>query len=442
MNREEMLKRLKVIEAMEVEKLEDNGLSDNVQIDNVKYLGNAALVQDIDGKKEQIEINVYAVIEDKTIKYYSDDMCLGIETVNVGNGEPAIIPSPEYLRMYEKDNPIKDVINNLKIREREEQQKLKEERTTVSLNELEEEEKKEQDGTKASKKESKDEKDVPRRKRKPSHVIEAINPDKAKMDYWQTIKQAFGLPPQVATLAFAYPVSSEDKVDYANITIYMLDKDGYIIDDLKVDDYFEFDTATGNNPMQDKTVRLEEDENNGKVQTEENRTMIRLKSKKNPDSNSYISLEQINTLGDYNDINAGSKVKGSINNIEKQLETDHVRVWDSESEKTRRGNAGEYKGREIYEEIQSHKEHNAEEQYVDDLDADGIEETFECIGEHDWKELATKWGYYKNGKPDEEKARRVYEEYKYNNPQLSDEEVVQEVSDDLYEQTPGRRNNR
>jgi hypothetical protein len=45
--------------------------------------------------------------------------------------------------------------------------------------------------TEESKKENEEEKDVPRNKRKPSHVIEVINPDKAKMDYWQTIKQAF-----------------------------------------------------------------------------------------------------------------------------------------------------------------------------------------------------------------------------------------------------------
>ena len=79
---------------------------------------------------------------------------------------------------------------------------------------------------------------------------------------------------------------------------------------------------------------------------------------------------------------------------------------------------------------------------MDDLDADGIEETFKCTGEQDWKELATKWGYYKDGRPDEEKAKSIYEEYKYNNPHLSDDELVQEVSDDLYDQIPGGRNNR
>ena len=408
------------------------------------------LVRDVEHYEKKVKI----LNEDGKVEEY-DLIVVLIKNAETNEGyrlyylDGKEVPLIELLKNRALLQKIQEVEEETKDNEEKPEKEQDEELKKESLKELEaekekdvEEEEKSEDTKKVSKNEMEDEKDTPRNKRKPSHVIEAINPDKAKMDYWQTIKQAFDLPPQVATLAFAYPVSSEDKVDYANITIYMLDKDGYIIDDLKIDDYFEFDTSTGNNPMQDETVRLEEDENNGKVQTEENRTMIRLKAKKDLDSNSYISLEQKNTLGDYNDINAGSKVKGSINNIEKQLETDHVRVWESESEKTIRANAGEYKGREIYEEIQRHKEHNKEEQYVNDLDADGIKETFDCVGKQDWRELATKWGYYKDGRPDEEKAKSIYEEYKYNNPHLSDDELVQEISDDLYDQTPGGRINR
>ena len=408
------------------------------------------LVRDVEHYAKKVEI----LNEDGTVEAF-DLIVVLIKNAETNEGyrlyylDGKEVPLIELLKNRALLQKIQEVEEETKENEEKPEKEQDDELKKESLKELEaekekdiEEKEKSEDTKKVRKDETEKEKDTPRNKRKPSHVIESINPDKAKMDYWQTIKQAFGLPTQVATLAFAYPVSSEDKVDYANITIYMLDKDGYIIDDLKIDDYFEFDTSTGNNPMKDETVRLEEDENNGKVQTEDNRTMIRLKAKKDPDSNSYISLEQKNTLGDYNDINAGSKVKGSVNNIEKQLETDHVRVWESESEKTIRDNAGEYKGREIYEEIQRHKEHNKEERYVSDLDADGIEETFECVGEQDWKELATKWGYYKDGRPDEEKAKSIYEKYKYNNPHLSDEEVVQEVSDDLYDQTPGGRINR
>lgn len=142
--KEEMLKKLQNVEAMERENIQENGLEGKVEIDDVKYLGKATIIQEIEGEKEKIEINIYAVLEDKTIKYYSDDMCLGIETVNVGNGEPAIIPSPEYIRMYEEDNPIKDLITNLKQKEIEEQEKMKDEQTIVSLKELEAEKEKEE----------------------------------------------------------------------------------------------------------------------------------------------------------------------------------------------------------------------------------------------------------------------------------------------------------
>ena len=144
------------------------------------------------------------------------------------------------------------------------------------------------------------------------------------MDYWQTVKQACGLPANVHTLAFAYPTSSEDKVDNANVTVYMLDAEGNIIDDIDVDDYFEFDSSTGNNPMQDNVVRHEKDENEGKSEIDEHRTMIRLYAKNSSDRNTYISLEQKNGLGDYNDINAGRKIVAGTQNVEKQLETDRV----------------------------------------------------------------------------------------------------------------------
>lgn len=438
--KEELLEKLRRVKQTAEKYLADNNFDNYIVKNVVRYNKEIELTQKKSKNNTTHKFHLYvAELENTNPKLDREDILTELEFLEDENGNLYTIS--DLIQKYEGFENIKDVVDKTKENEEKPEEEQEEELKKDTLEELEEEREKEQEEEQSKDKNKSIKKDE-KKKRKPSYVIERINPDKAKMDYWQTIKQACGLPEEVDTLAFSYPVSSEDKVDYANITIYMLDKDGYIIDDLKIDDYFEFDTSTGNNPMQDETVRLEEDENNGKVQTEENRTMIRLKAKKAPDSNSYISLEQKNTLGDNNDINGGSKVKGSINNIEKQLETDHVRVWESESEKTIRANAGEYKGREIYEEIQRHKEHNKEEQYVNDLDADGIKETFECVGEQDWRKLATKWGYYKDGRPDEEKAKSIYEEYKYNNPHLSDVELVQEISDDLYDQTPGGRINR
>lgn len=369
----------------------------DIQVDDVIYMGRATIGKD----EEEREVNVYQVIEGKTIKYYFDNDCVAYETLNVGKGEPAIIPSPEYLKEYEEGTPIKDIIVNLKQKQMEEQAKTRdEEKEMVSLNELEQElDRKDENGKEEQDKTKKKEEEIKsKEKRKPSHVIEVIEPDKAKMDYWKNVKQAFGLPDKVHTVAFAYPTSKEDKVDYANITVYMLDKDGYIIDDLKVDDYFEFDSSTGNNPINDDTVRFEEDENKGKAQLEENNTMIRLKAKNSQDQNTYISLEQKNHVGDNHDINAGRKIVGGTQNVEKQLETNKLRVWDSDRERLVNGRAGIYNMNHIYEEADKHKDHGDEE-YIKKENADGKDYTVEMCEspiipgtDKTWEELAEETG--------------------------------------------------
>ena len=293
-------------------------------------------------------------------------------------GEIVNIPTIEDLmEEYEDLGKIGEVKQNAEENEKLPEEEQDDDLKKDSLEELKKEKEKEEDT-----KEKKDDTDKTKsesKKRKPSYIIETINPDKAKMDYWQTVKQAFGLPSQVATLAFAYPVSSEDKVDHANITVYMLDKDGNIIDGLDVDNYFEFDSSTGNNPMQDNVKRHEEDENKGKTQVDEQYTMIRLKAKNG--NNSYLSLEQKNGFGDENDINGGRKAVAGTQNVEKQLETDHVRIWDSERELLMRSNAGMFHINDMLEETEKIEEHG-EEEYVNLQNADGYSHTKVPCGKH------------------------------------------------------------
>lgn len=132
--KEEILERLRNVKAMENNNLSIKGLEDEVQIEDVKFLGQATIIEEIEGEKVEKEINIYAVLEGKNIKYYSDDMCLGYETEGVG-----IIPSPEYQKKYEENSPIKDIVENLKEKEISEQEKVQEEKTVQSLEKLEEE---------------------------------------------------------------------------------------------------------------------------------------------------------------------------------------------------------------------------------------------------------------------------------------------------------------
>ena len=343
-------------------------------------------------------------------------------------GEIVNIPTIEDLveeyekESFEKIGVVKEnAEENEKLPKKEQNEGLKKD----SLEELEKEDSKEKKvDTKDAKTESK--------KRKPSYIIETINPDVAKMDYWQNIRQAFGLPSQVATLAFAYPVSSEDKVDYANITIYMLDKDGNIIDSLDVDNYFEFDSSTGNNPMQDNVQRNEEDENKGKAQLDKHYTMIRLESKKA--NNTYISLEQKNGFGDYNDINAGRKVIAGTQNVEKQLETDRVRVWDSERELLMKSNAGMFHINDMYEEAEIHEEH---EEYVDLQNADGYMDTKVPCDKHIYTiiECMTRLkekDYIREHFSDKEIVNKLIETID-KNPDITPNELISKVEEDIVE---------
>jgi len=367
------------------------------------------------------------------VEFQNPDNPTEIRVLYYLNGEE--VNYADLLMEYESEEPIREVINASKENKEKPEKKLEE---VQDLEQLEAEKKQEENKEKKATKAEKDGEE--KKKRKPSYVIETVNPDKAKMDYWQTVKQAFGLPSQVATLAFAYPVSSEDKVDYANITVYMLDKDGNIIDDLDVDNYFEFDSATGNNPYQDKVVRHEEDENKGKAQLDNHNTMIRLKAKNNNDKNSYISLEQQDDLGDYNDINVGRKAVAGTQNVEKQLETDRVRVWDSERELLMRSNAGIFNMNEISDEAEQHKEHG-DEGYIGAMNADGKEDTkavcskniylvYQCLLKLKENE------YISENYSDSEIIKRLIDIID-NNPEISPDELINKFEGDIMGDTEG-----
>ena len=386
--KQEMLNKLRELKHIAEEDLKVNNF-DNYHVKNViHYNKKVELVNKKTSKKE--EFDLYVAISENTKPEKDKNPIFEIEYLQNKKGK--VFTIADLIKEYEGFESIKDVVDKTKENEQKSEKEKEKELKKDDLNELEEEEEK------AQEKEENQEKSEERKKRKPSHVIERVNPDKAKMDYWKTVKQACGLPSRVETLAFSYPVSSEDKVDYANITVYMLDKDGYIIDDLDVDDYFKFDSSTGNNPMKDDVVRHEEDGNKGKAQIEDNRTMIRLMAKNSSDKNTYISLEQKNRFADYNDINAGRKTVAGTQNVEKQLETDRVRVWDSEREKIVKSNAGRYNMNKIFEEAEKHKEHG-DENYISNLNADGKEHTAEICNdliipgtEMTWEQLSEEAG--------------------------------------------------
>jgi len=206
--RDEMLQRLKNVKSMEEYNLGMLGKLDDIEIDDVKYLGKVEVIHKTNGKKESETINVYAVIEGKTIKYYSDDMPLAAETKGIGKNKEEVVPSLEYERMFEKDNPIKDIIENLKQKEIEEQEKSRDERTVVSLKDLEEKKSKSE-----TKEESKD-------KEKDEKIIPEFRTDKSgstsldQMIDGVTLRNVLGLSSEYECIK---PVSASKLRGYADV---------------------------------------------------------------------------------------------------------------------------------------------------------------------------------------------------------------------------------
>ena len=321
--RKEMLEKLRNVKNMEEYNLEMLGKSDEIEIDDVKYLGEVELEYREDGKKKYQTINVYAVIEGKTVKYYSDDMPLGAETKGVGKNREVIVPSLEYERMFEKDNPIKDIIEDLKQMEIEEQEKSQEERTVVSLNELENNEQKKE--TKNNKEEQEQEDNILTRE-KPKYVIQSINVDSTYIDNYTTVRHGFKLPPQVKEIAIAKPMQNDENNLIYDMTIYMLDDKGRIIEDVDgktIKDFFKVDRETGKNPQNDENTKINL---NGSSERDKTHTMRRFKSRENPDL--YLSAEQ-KKIGDYAKLYAGRKTADGTDSVEVQLETRNVGIQTS-----------------------------------------------------------------------------------------------------------------
>lgn len=101
---------------------------------------------------------------------------------------------------------------------------------------------------------------------------------------------------------------------------------------------------------------------------------------------------------------------------------------------------------EGYQEAKKHENEKGEIIENDKMkveDIDGIENTKSHIHDNvDYEELAIKWGYYKEGQPNLEKARNLYEEKRKENPKAEEKEIIEMVTEELEEQIGHEREGR
>ncbi len=142
----------------------------------------------------------------------------------------------------------------------------------------------------------------------------------------------------------------------------------------------------------------------------------------------------------------GKGVEGN-KSLDRELETDNV--WEMKKEE--RDLAGEYEDgyrsvEEGYQEAKSHEDKSGKIRKNDKMetkDIDGEKNTKSHVhDEVNYTALAVKWGYYKEGEPNSQKAKELFEEKRKENPKKETKEIIEMVTDELEEELGHDRNSR
>ena len=131
----------------------------------------------------------------------------------------------------------------------------------------------------------------------------------------------------------------------------------------------------------------------------------------------------------------GKDLEGN-KSLDRELETDNVWIMGKEE----RDLAGEYSTgyrsvEEGYQEAKLHEDEKGKILSKDKVRTEDIDGKINTRSHrHDnvnYEELATKWGYYLEGKPNIEKAQKLYEEKRKENPGKEEKEIVEMITEEL-----------
>lgn len=414
--KEEMLERLRNVKQTAENDLKEKQGYESYTVKNViHYNKKVELVNKETKEKEEFDLCV-VLAENPDTKEITEFYYL----------EEKEVDFTELLKKYESPKPIKEVLDKTKENEEKHEEEQDKELKRDSLEELEVEKVKEEKGV-SKEKEKIEESKNDLTGQKPKYVIQTIDIDKAYIDNWTTVRRGFDLPEGVEKIAIAAPNQKDDNILSSNMTMYMLDNRGNIIENVNgktIEDYFEIDDATGCNPMYDDNIKLELD---GYAEKNKGQTMRRFKSKENPDL--YLSAEQ-KKIGDYVEVYAGRKTKDGNDAVEVQLETDNVGIQTSlEMQEIISGYRGWDNADNIKDEADIHEAHGDDEMKISKENADGERSTIEICDsdiipgtDKTWEELSEETG--EGIKKLQERFEREFEDGK------KPEEIVEEIEYD------------
>lgn len=134
----------------------------------------------------------------------------------------------------------------------------------------------------------------------------------------------------------------------------------------------------------------------------------------------------------------GKGVEGN-KSLDVQLETDNV--WQLKKEQmdlAEKYGDGYRSVEESYQEAKLHEDESGkiiDEKKIKVKDIDGEMDTKSHSHDNvDYNSLAVKWGYYKDGRPNMEKAKELYNQKRKENPKKQTKEIIEMVTDELEEE--------
>ena len=204
--------------------------------------------------------------------------------------------------------------------------------------------------------------------------------------------------------------------------LVVIGKDGRVEPLKKYIPQLEQNHSSGNNPIKTQY----QINTNGEVEKDAAISEYRI-------GNKIIQLDK--EQGDNLEVNIG-KYSPNTNDLVSTEMRGNQTTFATDTE-TRKAAMGHYKGvyasENSYKEAEKHEENNPDCDKMNEKDIDGDPNTKSHIHNENlnFNELAVKWGLIKNGRPDAEKARQVYEKEANNNLEKSQEEIIKMVSEEM-----------
>lgn len=416
----------KAILLAKMQKLKDKRESEisnqelDIKIVDVKYLGKIKWIDEQEGSRVEKEKDIFMIIEDRNgsmvYKYYDENMEMIAAQMALDNN---LLPNKKFLNKEDKSF-LKDIEDLDKVGE--------------SLEDLKREKEQEEKGETKNTDKKKDEKEESTNDltgKKPKGVVQRIDPDKAYVNSVETVSNAYGISSDVDELVIADTQAGDENALSAHKTIYMVDKNDKIIEEANgknINDLFEYDDSTGNNPMYDDNTKIELA---GHAERNKGQTMARFRSKENPDL--YLSAKQ-KKLGNYAQVYAEQKTRDGNDAVGIELETDNSAIQtDLEKQKIMGYGSGDYKKEYVDKEADMHEEHGDDEMDIPIENADGNELTREMCDNPFVPDTNITWEQFSKSVGDKdinELMKEFFEQYNGNNGH----ELILKIQSDYKEQ--------